>query len=302
MQLDRSFLTETFTLPGGYIDDEGVTHNDAELAPMTGFEEELLGNVGSTAGTASLVTALLSRCVKRLGKLRPVTTSLIQDLLVGDREFLMLKLRELTFGKILNAVLFCGDANCAQSMDVRLNLDDLTLAMKPVDGRMFTLEVSGEDEANDVAIEFRLPTGADQEAAADWLQVDTESAVNRLLARTITRVNDNSSINEQTVAALPARALKEIEDRIEDLAPFTPIELTSVCVECGQPFLTHLDVSSFFLAELKQNARMLEREVHSIAYHYHWQEGDILALTRRKRHRYFELIQAEAPDTLRAEA
>jgi hypothetical protein len=183
-----------------------------------------------------------------------------------------------------------------------LNLDDLTLAMKPVDGRMFTLEVSGEDEANDVAIEFRLPTGADQEAAADWLQVDTESAVNRLLARTITRVNDNSSINEQTVAALPARALKEIEDRIEDLAPFTPIELTSVCVECGQPFLTHLDVSSFFLAELKQNARMLEREVHSIAYHYHWQEGDILALTRRKRHRYFELIQAEAPDTLRAEA
>jgi hypothetical protein len=299
---DRRLFTQTFTLPGGYVDDEGVTHGEVELAPVTGLEEELLDSVGPAACSASVVTALLSRCVVRLGKLAPVPTSLIQDLLVGDREFLMLKLRELTFGKKLKAVLFCGNANCAESMDVMLNLDDLTPDGKPVTDRVFKVEVADEGEGNTFVIEFRLPTGADQEAVADSLEDDAESAVNRLLARTITRVNDNSSVSEQTVADLPARALKEIEDRMEELGSFITVELESACVECGRPFLTHLDVTSFFLAELKQSLRRLEREVHFIAWHYHWHERDILALTRRKRRRYVELIQGEPPDTFRADA
>lgn len=291
-----SRFTQVFTLPGGYIDDQGVTHSEVELAPITGFEEELLDNIGPDACSASVVTALLSRCMKRLGKLGPVTTSLVQSLLVGDREFLILKLRELTFGKKLNAVLRCDDANCAESMDVILNLDDFAPVAKPINGRVFKFEVAGQEEPNDFAIEFRLPTGADEEAAAGWLRGDAAAAVNRLLSRTILRVNDNVSINEQTVAGLPMRALKEIEDRMEELAPFISIDLESACIECGRPFLSHLDITSFFLTELKQGAHILEREVHSIAWHYHWPERDILALTRRKRRRYFQLIQAETPD------
>lgn len=289
---ERPLFIETFTLPGGYVDDQGVTHREVELAPVTGFEEELLDSVGPAACSAQVVTALLSRCLRRVGKLAPVTASLVRDLLICDREFLMLKLRELTLGKSLNAMLVCGDPKCAQSMDIALNLDDLTPAAKRIDRRVFKLDVIEGEKP--MALEFRLPTGADQEAGADWMGGDTGSAVTRLLTRVILRINDNCSIDDQTVTALPARVLNELEQRMEELAPLVSIDLKAACVECRRPSLMHLDLTSFFLDELQQSRRVLEREVHFIAWHYHWPEREILTLTRRKRRRYIELIQGDS--------
>ena len=287
--------TQIFTLPGGYVDEQGVTHREVELAPVTGFEEELLDGVGPAARSAHAVTALLSSCVRRVGKLAPVTTALVRDLLINDREFLMLKLRELTLGKNLKAEIVCRELKCAQSMDIALNLDDLTPNAKPVDRRVFKFEM---EEAG-FAIEFRLPTGADQEACAGF-GVDSEAAVNRLLARIVLRVNENCSVDEQTIANLPPRVLRELERRIEELEPLSSIDLEAVCVECGRSLVSHLDLTSFFLDELQQNRRLLEREVHFIAWHYHWPEKEILSLTRRKRRRYIDLIQSDSTVALGA--
>src|ERR1043166_9378213 len=149
----ESQTAQIFDLPGGYVDDEGVTHREVELAPVTGFEEELLDSIGPAACSAHALTALLSRCLKRIGKLAPVTAALVRDLLINDREFLMLKLRELTLGKNLKAMIVCRDSKCAQSMDIALNLDDLRPNVKPVDRRVFKFEV---DEAGETfALESR---------------------------------------------------------------------------------------------------------------------------------------------------
>ncbi|MGH9929225.1 MAG: hypothetical protein ACREA9_08355 [Pyrinomonadaceae bacterium] len=289
-------FTETFSLPGGYVDDEGVTHREVELAPVTGFEEELLDSVVPAVCSAYVVTALLSRCLRRVGKFAPVTASLVRDLLVGDREFLMLKLRELTLGKSLNAMLVCGDPKCAQCMDIALNLDDFTPTAKSVDRRVYKLDVVEGEET--FAFEFRLSTGADQEAGSDWMGGDAESAVRRFLTRMILRINDNCSIDDQAVNAVPARVLKELEGRMEELGPLVSIDLKAACVECRRPSLTHLDLTSFFLDELQQSRRVLEREVHCIAWHYHWPEREILTLTRRKRRRYIELIRGDSSAAL----
>lgn len=293
---ERPLFTEHFRLPGGYVDDDGVTHDEVELAPVTGFEEELLDGVGPQSCSARVVTALLSRCLRRVGTFAAVSPALVRDLLVSDREFLILKLREITLGKKLNAVLVCGDPKCALSMDVALNLDDLTPAAKPVDRRVFKLEIV--ERGTIFAIEFRLPNGADQEAGADWMREDAEAAVRRLLARIILRINDVSSVDDQTLQALPARVLREFEQRMEELSPLVSIDLNATCVECGRPSLTPVDLTSFFLDELQQSRRLLEREVHFIAWHYHWPEREILALTRRKRRRYIDLIQGDSTAAL----
>ena len=293
----ESQTAQIFDLPGGYVDDEGVTHREVELAPVTGFEEELLDSIGPSARSAHALTALLSRCLRRIGKLAPVTAALVRDLLINDREFLMMKLRELTLGKDLKAMIVCRDPKCAQSMDIALNLDDLRPNVKPVDRRVFKFEV---DEAGETfALEFRLPTGADQEACAG-LAADPESAINQLLARIVLRVNNNCSVDEQTIEALPSGVLKELERRIEELEPLLSIDLEAACVECGQSLVSHFDVTSFFLDELQQNRRLLEREVHFIAWHYHWPEKEILSLTRRKRRRYIDLIQSDSSVALGA--
>jgi hypothetical protein len=290
---ERPLFTQTFTLPGGYVDAEGTVHREVELAPVTGFEEELLDGIGPAARSAHAVTALLSRCLKRVGKLAPVTGSLVRDLLINDREFLMLKLRELTLGKNLRAVIVCGDPKCAQSMDIMLNLDDLAPVAKHVEQRVFKFE-AGES----FTFEFRLPVGADQEACADFCD-DSEAAINRLLARIVLRIN-GESVAEQRISELPAGVLRELEQRIEELAPLQSVDLEATCVECGRALVSHLDLTSFFLNELQQNQRVLEREIHYIAWHYHWPEREILSLTRRKRRRYIELIQDDSSAALYA--
>jgi hypothetical protein len=182
-------------------------------------------------------------------------------------------------------------------MDITLNLDDLKPNAKPVDRRVFKFEIDEGRES--FALEFRLPTGADQEACAAF-GVDSEAAVNRLLAHIVLRVNDNCSVDEQTIAGLPPAVLRELERRMEELEPLSSIDLEAVCVECGRTLVSHLDLTSFFLDELQQNRRLLEREVHFIACHYHWPEKEILSLTRRKRRRYIDLIQSDSTVALGA--
>jgi hypothetical protein len=245
-----------------------------------------------------VVTALLSKCLKRVGRFQPAPVSLVRELVVGDREFLMMRLRELTLGNRINAVLRCGNPDCGQEMDIALNLDELNSPERHLAQRIFTFAVTSERDRFE--IEFRLPTGAHQEAAADSISNDDELAVVKLLAMTITTINGNSDIDVSSVAALPASVLKAIEARMEELAPLQTIELNAVCVECEQPFVSDFDVTSFFLAELQQYRRVLEREVHCIAWHYHWPEHEILSLTRAKRRRYIDLIQRDSPTGINA--
>ena len=289
---DRHSFTQTLMLPGGYVDEAGVVSRDVELAPVTGFDEELLDSVGPAVSTAAVVTALLSKCVKRIGRVHSAPIPLVRDLVVGDREYLMLRLRELTLGKRINAVLRCGNPECGQVMDVAFSLDDLRPSEKPLSQSVFKIDVVSEEKQFE--IEFRLPTGAHQEAAANWTSSDDQPAVINLLALTITKINGSSNINVATVAALPEKVLKAIELRMEELAPLHTTELNAVCVECKQPFVSDFDVTSFFLAELQQHRRVLEREVHCIAWHYHWPEHEILSLTRAKRRRYIDLIQQDS--------
>ena len=61
----------TCLLPGGYVDEGGVLHREAELAPLSGHEEEMLTDRRSPGG-AALVTIILSRCVRSLGSISPV--------------------------------------------------------------------------------------------------------------------------------------------------------------------------------------------------------------------------------------
>src|SRR3712207_3341081 len=93
-------------LPGGYWDVGGRLHREFELATLSGREEELLARAGQ-AQTATLVTEVLSRCVSRLGDLGPVTPEVARRLLVADRQYLLMRLRQATFGDLVRARLSC---------------------------------------------------------------------------------------------------------------------------------------------------------------------------------------------------
>jgi hypothetical protein len=282
-----------FILPGGYVAEDGSVHREAELSPVTGREEDLLGGVQAHTCAASVVTSMLSRCLKRIGSLTPVSHSLVSGLLTGDRDYLMLRLREMTFGPKVEAVWKCANPDCGKRMDVAFSLEELEFERRAVSERFFSCRIPSGHEDEGQIVEFRLPTGADQEALAPVVRVDEAGAVSQFLARCLRRVGECGQPSEDFINELPDAMRGRIIAEIERCAPQVEIELDLSCPECRTSFSVEFDFTAFFLAELKTNQRALEREAHFLAWHYHWSEQEILSLTRKKRRRYIELLQEE---------
>jgi hypothetical protein len=288
-----------FILPGGYVDAGGALHYEVELSPLTGHDEEYLANVRSNNCSASVVTGLLSRCLKRIGSRAAVNSSLVRDLLVGDRDYLIIRLRQISFGAKVDAVMRCPNSLCGTRMDVTFSLDDIQIERKTVAARFFTMQLSSAAAYHDRAggehreVEFRLPTGADQESAAPVFRLDKERGLARTLARCIRRIGDIDAIDEAFVASLPVATRNEIEIEMERRAPQVEIELDARCPECRTAFESAFDFTAFFALEMPDRFQDLERAVHFLARHYHWSEQEILSLTRRKRRRYVELLEEE---------
>src|SRR3972149_3147595 len=96
------------TLPRG-IFAEGQWHRIAWLRPLSGRDETFLGDEGRVLPPALRTTALLSRCVQRLGALPRVTPDSVRALTIGDRGALLLSLRRLTLGDTLSCIVVCAN-------------------------------------------------------------------------------------------------------------------------------------------------------------------------------------------------
>ncbi|HEU4389784.1 MAG TPA: hypothetical protein VFV34_18405 [Blastocatellia bacterium] len=301
-ELSEEFEAGYCLLPGGYVSPDGQIHREAVLRPLTGFDEEWLAAQPPGSFAVRIVTDLLTRCLVRVGPVSPVPRSVVSDLLVGDRDYLMLKLRAITLGERVDAVIECSNPTCGQCMDVRFTLTDLDLALKPVTQRCFQMTstaLGGEK----LEAEFRLPTGADQEELASLFRKDESVAASEMFARCVLRVSrfrsdlrdeeNAGSFEQRGPTSLDPAFRNEIISEIGRLAPQVVIELESACPSCGNGFVTPLDFTAFTLAQMKHGLVELEEDVHKLAWHYHWPERDVLSLSRRKRKRYIELVSRE---------
>jgi hypothetical protein len=270
-------------LPGGYFDAAGRLQRDFDLAVLTGREEELLTRTRH-AGSAAQITEVLSRCVRRLGDISPVPAEVVRDLLVADRHYLMLQLRRATFGDRVRADLFCPWPDCGERVSLDFALADVPIEAPAQPGRVHRMTL-----ADGRPVEFRLPTGADQELLADRLAENEAAALTTLLARCLFRLGDQTP-DEDAVAALPASVRAEIEQRMREVAPSVAQTIDVRCTACGRMFAAPFDIQRFFLGELRTDGALLYQEVHYLAYHYHWAESEIMEMTRDKRRTYIDVL------------
>jgi hypothetical protein len=291
---------ETGLLPGGYWDTEGVLHREFELAMLTGRDEELLVR-GRHAQTASLVTSVLSRGVRRLGNISPVPEDVIRHILVADRQYLLLKLRQFTFGDLVRANVFCPWPECGRRVSLEFGVDDVPVEEARERAAVYRMTLSpaacgaadsGQDPF-DREVQFRLPDGADQEMLSPLLAENEAEALSRLLIRAIQRIGRFSPPSADRVLALSSLAREEIEAEMERLAPKVELTMDTACPECGRAFAVPFDLHRFFFGELRTDSDLLYREVHYLAYHYHWGEGEIMAMPRDTRQRYIERLADE---------
>lgn len=221
-----------------------------------------------------LVTQLLQCCsVNHTGQ------EALWDLTVSRRIEALLEIVFLGGTQTLTLSFPCSHPDCGEPLELQLSREEV-LAMQPdeAENTTFGIEVDG------TAYSFRRPTGSDQ---MRWLNAgfsDEQAAVTAMI---------------QTLSVKPADQSKRLQDpewraaldeKMKTMDPLVHFNLTVRCPECDLENVTTIDLEGFLLRKLSKVQQYLLYEVHRLASYYHWSEGQILAVSPRRRAYYLSLI------------
>lgn len=276
------------TIPGGYCADGGHWR-EVYVRPLTGEDCLFLTEECEGLLPAQWITEALARCVTRLEPNEPVTREAIRSLTVGDREALLLHLRRLTWGGRLRCLLTCPSPECQEKLEVDVDVADLLLPSYGETVLEHELTVRQGDGVSTI-VRLRLPTGADQEAAAVVARTNVDAAADLLLRQC---VRSATSPDGKPVDKFTDALAEQLPGRMAELDPQAEITLHLTCPVCGAAFSVIFDTASYLIQELEAGMRHLYREVHLLAYHYHWSPTEILRMSTGKRRQFLRLLEEE---------
>jgi len=247
----------TVTLPVGLEDEEtGEVLREVTLRKMTGNEEAALADPKLRRNGGKLVTALIAGCARVDGK--PLGTDAARRLTSADRNFLLLELRRLTFGDLMEAQYVCP--RCGGTTRVVEDLAQLpvrTVEDGASDGEIEVCVLDGYRDADGAVhreFTFRLPTGADEEAAHALRDDNPSRQRDALITNCLLRVGD---LEPRRMRALGVRVLTDlsmgdrrlIQRRFEEEVPGPELTRAVTCDRCGEEQRQTLDMSHFFELE-----------------------------------------------------
>ena len=113
-----------FELPKGYVDEKGQVHQEVALREITGADQEAMLNPQLRNNPAKMLTALLARVITKLGTLegRQIDTGVTASMVKSDRDFLILKLKEIDSGPEMEIDVECPD--CSKKFKAMLDISD----------------------------------------------------------------------------------------------------------------------------------------------------------------------------------
>jgi hypothetical protein len=247
-----------FTLPLGYTDNEGHVHRTVVMRKMTGKEESILADKRFHRNGGKLVTELLFSCIVRLGDLERCDRLVVANLYSSDRNFLLLKLRTITFGSELQASYTCPA--CRESLHVTEDLENLPVKAltngEGPDDIVVQLEDGYVERDGQIhtALTLRLPTGLDEEAVASQMQQNASLGKNALLSRCIKSLGEIprhrlEALGPKILADLTMTDRRLIDRAINQGAPGVDLVRRIECINCTNVFNATLDLSHFLALE-----------------------------------------------------
>lgn len=196
---------------------------------------------------------------------------------VGERDRLLLTLREWTFGPDLNAVLSCR--HCHEKLELNFRAADVFANYEPA--AEVKLGVKSYD------LRLRAVTSAD---LLEVLNAPFPSARAVLFSRCI--VSAQKADESLAIEELPDEVIEAGLERLAAADPQADIQIAVECPRCGERQNTPFDVVEFFWSEIEAWAVRILREVHTLASAYGWREADILALSPARRQTYLGMVTA----------
>lgn len=264
-------------LPGGLVFD-GQLRREVELRPLTGVVERTFApSSGDRYCQPLWVSRVLAGTVSRIGGV-PMSMEIADQLMVGDRIFLMLQLGILHFRDLEWLTPRCEQ--CGTQFDVPIKRSEL-----PVSGPRSPQYPSASIDVNGHKVIVRGICGGDQRWLVETCPDDPERA---LIARCVLSIDDEEPL-ATTLEHLLRADRGPIESAIAECCPDVDCTLHVRCPECKT--IQAIEFEPYWLG--LGDTTGLDSEVHRIAWSYHWSEAEILSLTRQQRRSYLALIDRE---------
>jgi hypothetical protein len=202
---------------------------------------------------------------------------------VGQRDALLMRLRERTFGTQIKGFAQCP--KCGVRLEFPLDLRAYDVAGS-LEHRLTpqALTVDGYE------VHFRVPDSVDLAFIAQF--PDEETARLMLLGRCVL----SAAKGGRPVAPqeLPEPVIESIGRRMEELDPLSYLSLSIDCARCNHQWLVLLDIGTLLWQEVSRSAEQLLGDVHTLALSYGWSESEILAMSEARRRFYLEQIPQPA--------
>ena len=184
--------TEISNFLKGYKDENGVIHTEFEYREMNGTDEEAIAKPKVKSSGSMITRVLLERCIIRIGTIEKSSvkpsewTEIIQSLAIGDQDFAMLKIREISLGDEFEVSHKCP--TCKTKINSVFTLDELPLV--PYNGLEeveFELPRGYKDKDGKIHKTgvMRHATGLDREVLDKMVSQNPSMANTLLLARCI---------------------------------------------------------------------------------------------------------------------
>jgi hypothetical protein len=225
-------------LPGGYVTSAGEVIKTAEVRELTGKDEEYMGKAPTLS---KAFNGLLERAVVLIGDIK-ITPEIVDQLLVGDRDALLLGIYKVTFGNTAELEGYCNV--CVEYKTVEIDIDtdiETTTLRNPIDDRYFI--VKGKKHEYKIA----LPTGVTQKVLVNNSDKTVPELTTLLLEQTVLEIDENPVLSKIQVQNIGLADRRKIGEELAKRAPgpkFNNIEID--CPDCEGKVVVPISIGALF--------------------------------------------------------
>jgi hypothetical protein len=227
VKVEVKFPTDTLVeLPGGYITPAGEVVKTVEVRELTGRDEEAIartGNLGRALNT------ILTRGVVKIGN-QSATEDVLDLLLGGDRDEILLGIYRVTFGNPAELPGWCN--TCASTKTVAVDLEE-DLERKTLTDAIADRDFTVEGRKGTV-YDVSLPNGKAQKEVLGNLDKTGPELTTVLLENTVNKINGMPVYDKRQILDIGVSDREKITTEIGERVSgpvFSDIRIP--CNECG---------------------------------------------------------------------
>jgi hypothetical protein len=227
-----------FQLCGGYWQNDGVWTTEFEVRELTGRDEEYLSRIKDPA---KMMIGIIERGLVRVGD-DPSSREVMDSLLSGDWDTVMLAIRVVTFGPEVEVVVKCR--NCSSDYEAKVHLlDNVERRTATSDEMHYTVE-----GRKGTVYTLSAAYGSLQRKILTSSPDSTASELNTLvLSECVQKIGPMPVVNTDSVRNLSmadrALLLDEINKRV--IGPMVN-EVRTECPNCGADQELGLSIAAMF--------------------------------------------------------